>query len=227
LKPKVRGLVLERIAREVLEGLGFEVLEERKRVEREGIEVAEVDMLAERGGELYAVEVKAGKISVADVRQAYANAVLLGAKPLLVCRGIADESAKVLAEELGVEILKLSDYVMISTPEEVRSLMLEAVVEALAGLLESVLEGLESDIDPRVLEAVAKSRSIGEASARARLEPRELATRLREAGMKLETPCGTKSYSWIKLQAMALYLSRRLAEPGAGPWAGTRQRCST
>lgn len=223
MKPRVRGLVLEKIAREVLEGLGFEILEERKRAEVGGVEVAEVDMVARRGSELYAVEVKAGRVSVADVRQAYANAALLGAKPLLVCRGIADKSAAVLAEELGVEVLRLSDYVMISTPEEVRSLMLEAVVEALAGLLESVLEGLESDIDPRVLEAVIESRSLSEASARARMEPRELAARLRGAGMKLETPCGTKSYSWIKLQAMALYLSRRLAELGVGPWASTRQ----
>jgi predicted RecB family endonuclease len=105
-----RWLSSERIAQEVLETIGFKILETRKKIILNDIEIGEVDAIAvDDKGTLYAVEVKAGKADITGVRQAYINALLLNAKPVIVCKGFADDAAKELAEKLGVQVIQLSD----------------------------------------------------------------------------------------------------------------------
>ncbi|HDJ97324.1 MAG TPA: endonuclease, partial [Thermofilum sp.] len=77
----VAGLLVEDLAEGLLVRLGYVIKERRKKIVFEGVEVAEIDYLAEKEGEKYIVEVKAGRISVNDVRQVYTNSVLVNARP--------------------------------------------------------------------------------------------------------------------------------------------------
>ena len=83
MNPRLKGKTVEELATALLEGEGFRILERRKVIRVGESQVAEVDILAEKDGEVYAVEVKSGRISVTDVRQAFTNARLLGYKPLI------------------------------------------------------------------------------------------------------------------------------------------------
>jgi len=111
----------------LLEELGFKVLETRHRVIVNGVEIGEVDVVAEDGeGTRWAVEVKAGKLDVNGIRQAYVNAVVLGLKPMVVCKGFADDAARQLAELLGVRVIQLSDVFLVED-EELELVVKEAV----------------------------------------------------------------------------------------------------
>ncbi|WP_457619558.1 YraN family protein, partial [Methanopyrus sp.] len=73
-----RGKSAEEIAASILRKEGFEVVARNYRVELEDELVAEIDIVAEKDGERYAVEVKAGTVGVDAVRQAYVAAELTG-----------------------------------------------------------------------------------------------------------------------------------------------------
>ena len=120
------GLAFEDIVIKYLESQGFEILRRRHRIFLNGVEVGEVDIIAERDGEVYAVEVKAGRADISAIRQAYVNATLLNAKPMIVCRGFANEEARELANRLGVEVVVLPDYALV-TLEELENLVQAAV----------------------------------------------------------------------------------------------------
>jgi len=145
------GARFERYVLDLLPALGLFPKASRYRIYRNGVEVGEVDILAVDGsGNVYAVEVKAGKIDISGVRQAYTNAKLIGARPLVIARGYAEEGARELAKELGVEVVLLPDYIFLSiddlytafTNAFVRSL---AVITAIvANLQEDEMEAIES-----------------------------------------------------------------------------------
>ncbi len=175
-KGKRRWLASERIAFRLLEERGYEILETHRKVVVEGVEVGEVDAVA-RGpdGSLYAVEVKAGRLDVHGVRQAYANAVVLGYKPLVVCKGFADDAAQKLAEKLGVEVIELEDVFLVDA-EELEDIVRGAAAEAVADALSLLLE--PPRIPPGLLEAVkaiAGSSSPLDAAKRSGLGLREVA----------------------------------------------------
>lgn len=132
------GLVFEDIVIKYLESQGFEILRRRHRIFLHGVEVGEVDIVAEKGGEIYAIEVKAGRADITAVRQAYVNAELLNAKPMLVCRGLANDEARELAKRLGVEVLELPDYALV-TLEELEKLV-QAAIEGLVQRLVSAVD---------------------------------------------------------------------------------------
>ena len=153
----------EEAAVRLLEEMGYRVVALHERILVGGVEVGEVDVVAEKEGERYAVEVKAGSLDVSGVRQAYVNARLLGARPLVVARG-ADDKARALARELGVELIILPDIVYAGF-DEVR----QAVAEALYSALDDVLSFLEacpriSDEDLRILKTIAQSETISDAA---------------------------------------------------------------
>jgi len=195
----------ESLASWLLEDLGFSVLEFNKRISIGGLEVGEVDMVAEKDGALYAVEVKAGKADTASVKQAFVNASLLKAKPLVVARG-ADDKALALAKELGVEVIVLPDL-LVAGSDELRSIVVEAVVDSmlwLATLLTSCSR-LEPG-DERVLQAIASSDTFKEAAEALGVSPEDLARRLasiKGRGVPLET---SRPFKFLKLQALAYIL---------------------
>ncbi|MEL9991815.1 MAG: endonuclease NucS [Thermoproteus sp.] len=138
------GVKFETFVLDLLPSLGLTPLAHRYKIMRGGVEVGEVDVLAEDADKkLYAVEIKAGKVDVSGIRQAYINAKLLEAKPVVVCRGYADESAKKLAEELGVEVIILPDYVFLSIDELVGALT-SAFIRSVAYVLRALAEIDES-----------------------------------------------------------------------------------
>ncbi|NIR86157.1 recombinase RecB, partial [Candidatus Bathyarchaeota archaeon] len=166
-KPKVRGRSSERIAKGIMEKLGYEILETNKMVVVDGAEAFEVDILAlSPEGEKYCVEVKAGRAGVSDIRQAFANSEVLGFKPMFVCKGFADEAAEALARELDVKMIRLSEYYVLLEPEE-----LEIVARtAMRGILNeygfypfSSWEEIKEE-DWKVIEGIAGAESFGGAA---------------------------------------------------------------
>ncbi len=130
-----RWLSSERIALRVLEELGYKVLDYRVPVKINNVDVSEVDAIIEdENGEKYAVEIKAGKIDVNGIRQAYVNARILGLKPLIIGKGFSDEGARMLAEKLGVKIIQLSDYFLVNM-EELEITIKEALEETILNML--------------------------------------------------------------------------------------------
>lgn len=160
-----RGISSERIARGVLERMGFKVLSSRQRIITQGIEVGEVDLVAESPeGEKYSVEVKAGRASVTDVRQAYSNAKLLGLKPMLICKGYSDAAAEVVAKELGVEVIELPQFYLLLEAEDLETVVRQAVMDALEDY-EAPMVHIKVEADElKALKALASASSWEEAA---------------------------------------------------------------
>jgi len=191
----------ERIAAGVLESAGFRILEEHARLTVGGVEVGEVDLVAERDGRRYAVEVKAGRLDVGGVRQAYVNARLMGAEPLVVCRGFSDSSAEALARELGVEVLVTSDLFLVE-PEELESVLREVLYDALeelASLLAS--DAALSEDDARILRAVAEAEDLSEAAGRLGVGVGDLARALDGMRSRGVLPRWARKYGSLRLAA--------------------------
>jgi Predicted endonuclease (RecB family) len=203
-----RGFWTEQLALFVLESEGFEILGRREKIVRGSSEIAEVDLVARKQGELYAVEVKSGKVSVTDVRQAYTNAKLLGAKPLILARSFSDDAARALAEELGVQVILLPEYMHFVSPEELAELVEKALVSILDRLLPAGLPEL-SEEETRVLEALARGSTFSEAARLANMREDELGRaieRLRERGLLVHG----RSSAELRLQAKVVLLLRSL-----------------
>ena len=216
MKPGRISRASEAVAASLLEEMGFRIVGYRKKVEVEGVEVGEIDLLAERDGALYAVEVKAGPLDVGGVRQAYVNAVVAGARPLVVARGYADDSARRLAERLGVEVITLPDSLPV-TPEELRETVKEAVEAALAGVLARLAScpATPTPEEERVLEAIASSPTIKDAADKLGVTVQELARAiagLREKGLLTERG----PYRRLRIDAALTLLCHRLRGAPAG-----------
>ncbi|MEB2837181.1 MAG: restriction endonuclease [Desulfurococcales archaeon] len=197
----------EALAARLLEELGYRVLGVHVPVTVNGVEVSDIDIVAERGGERYAVEVKAGAIDVSGLRQAYVNAVLTGMKPLVVARGYSGDEARALASRLGVEVILLPDVVAAGA-DEVREITREAVADALAEVIGRLVDCPSlGEEDWRLLEAIASEGGLPGAAERLGLSLEEAARRvasLRRSGVLRWTGRG------LVLEARILLLCRRL-----------------
>lgn len=177
----VAGLLVEDLAEGLLVRLGYVIKERRKKIVFEGVEVAEIDYLAEKEGEKYVVEVKAGRISVNDVRQVYTNSVLVNARPMIIARGYSNASAKVTAEKLGVEVLILDEYLQIVSIDELSAILESVVLSTLSKLL---LAGssLPENIDEEALSAIASSKTYEELKAKLK-NPNKIISEFRRLGV--------------------------------------------
>ncbi len=186
---KVRGRSSERIARGVLERLGYKILETNKKIIVDEAEAFEVDILAlSPKGEKCCVEVKAGSASVSDIRQVFADSEMLGLKPLLVCKGFADEAAEAVARELGVEVVRLSEYYILLEPEELEVVVRTAVQDVLDSYgfypLPVWREIAEEELE--LVEKIAEAEDFAEAAEALHLSTEELGQKigkLREKGV--------------------------------------------
>ena len=80
----------ERIALGFLEEMGYRIIETRKRIKIHGIEVSEIDAIVEdEDGNRYGVEIKAGRIDVTGIRQAYVNAIIASVKPMVIAKAVS------------------------------------------------------------------------------------------------------------------------------------------
>jgi predicted RecB family endonuclease len=204
----------EAIASSYLESMGYRIVDVHRKVVVSGVEVSDVDIVAERGGTFYAIEVKSGAIDFDSLRQAYVNARLLGMKPMVIGRGLADSRIDVVARELGVEVLVLPDLVVTSL-NEIREAVYEAVYSALNELLAtiSLCSKIEED-DLRVLEVLADSEVLMDAATRLGLSEGELASKIAFLREKYLLPRGR--YQSLVLVARVLVLCRRMLE-ASGP----------
>jgi len=125
-----RGTSAERIARRMLERRGFSIVATNHRVESGNEEIAEIDIIAEKDGRRYAVEVKSGKTGLTAVRQVYANARLTGYIPLLICKKI-DDAAREAAQQLGAEIIEMNEDYILLEPEELEDVVKKCMEEVL------------------------------------------------------------------------------------------------
>lgn len=126
------------MVKDLLPALGLTAKATRFKIYRDNAEVGEVDILAvDDKGETYAIEVKAGRVDISGIRQAYVNASLLGARPMVVARGYADEGARALARELGVEVVLLPDYLFLSLDD-----LTTAVTSAIGRLLHALTSAM-------------------------------------------------------------------------------------
>ena len=228
-KPRVissrrRGLASERIAISVLEELGYKVLEVGKKIVINNTEIGEVDVVVEdSSGEEYAVEVKAGRLDVSGVRQAYVNALVIGAKPMVICKGFADDAARELAERLGVKVVQLSDVFLVES-EELYSIVREVVEEVLTEYFE-LFYGYTVQLKQEhyeLLSAIYSSTSIEEAAEKLNVDVSALAKRIDELRRQGIIPKWASKYSSVRRVAQillqkqsvvsALEESRRLVE---------------
>ncbi|WP_456454330.1 YraN family protein [Methanopyrus sp.] len=129
-----RGKSAEEIATSILRKEGFEVVARNYRVELENELVAEIDIVAEKDGERYAVEVKAGTVGVDAVRQAYVAAELTGYRPLVMGRRV-HPSAEALADHLGVEVREFSEFVEVEPVDELGAVVSDLLQDKMLGLL--------------------------------------------------------------------------------------------
>ncbi|MEB3851954.1 MAG: restriction endonuclease [Desulfurococcales archaeon] len=198
----------EALAAHLLEELGFRVVRLHEPVVVGGFEVSDIDIVAERGGELYAVEVKAGAVDVSGLRQAYVNSILTGMRPLVVARGFAGEEARALAERLGVEVITLPDLVAAGA-DEVREIVREAVLDALVEALGRLLSCPQlSEDEWRLVEAIAAEGGLPQAARRLGLSVEEAARAL----ASMRSRAGLTGGRRLVLEARLLALCRLLGE---------------
>lgn len=211
-KSRARGRSSERIARGILERLGYKILETNKKVFIEGAEAFEVDIIAlNPEGEKCCVEVKAGSAAVSNIRDAYANSEVLGFKPLIICKGPADSAAEAVAKELKVDVISLSDYYVLSEPEELEIILRDAI----RGILNEYgfyplpsWEGILNK-DLKVVAALAEAANFSEAAESLGLSVNELGGRLGELREKGILPRQEQSFKALK--AFSQQLLSRLA----------------
>lgn len=140
------GSKFEDFVAELLSNLGYVILGKRVKVYVNGVEVGEVDILAQdQVGNKYAIEVKSGKIDVSGIRQAYTNAKLLNAKPMIIARGFSNDSAKVLAEQLDVKTIIL-DEVFILKIEELKNVFEMVLYEVINSIIDSIHNLVKSSV---------------------------------------------------------------------------------
>lgn len=194
-----KGLGAEDVAVSILEKLGYTVLEKRKPIVVGGVKVAEIDMVArDQEGNVLAVEVKSGKASVTDVRQAFSNSKLLKVKPLLVCKGFSDASAASLASELGVRYILLPEYYLF-TFEDFKEVSKDIVHDLLTMYLSLNVEEIKGE-EERIVEAIAGSNSFSEASAKLNTSEEELGKII--SNMNVFRPGDKQGFSQLKLRAL-------------------------
>ncbi len=192
----------ERIALSFLEELGYRIIDTHVRIKQHGFEIAEIDAIVDdENGNRYAVEIKAGRIDVNGVRQAYVNAVVAGYKPLVVAKGYADDSARELADKLGVKVIQLSDYFLIEA-EELENIIRDTITNTLADFLTIIAE--DKQIPPedlRLLEQIVASPTMKDLSEKLDLQIRDVVREIKRLQNKGTIPKNAKSYGKVRLYA--------------------------
>ena len=194
---KLKGLSSERIAKRLLESRGFRVLSTNHVIKEDEEKVAEIDMIAEdSSGERYGVEVKAGKGDVSAIRQACANARLCGFKPMLICKGFADEAARKAALKLDVKVVELSEYYLLLEPEELESIIKKCVEEVFEthGFLPYSAE--IDDKDRKLLKAISTAKNFDEAADK--INRKELGIKIEDLKTRGILPLRSLSFRDLK-----------------------------
>ncbi len=196
---KVKGLSSERIAKRLLESRGFHILSTNHAIMEGDEKVAEVDIIAEdANSERYAVEVKAGKADVNSIRRAYANAKLCEYKPMLICKGYADDAVQKAALKLDVKVVELSEYYLLLEPEELESIIKKCVEEVFEthGFLPY---SAEIDVkDRKLLRAISVSKDLDEVTKKLNIDRKEFGKKINDLTRRGILPARSLSFRDLK-----------------------------
>ncbi len=195
-KTRKRGTSAERIARRIIEGKGFSIIATNYKINSKGENIAEIDIVAEKNNERYAIEVKSGRANLTTVRQAYGNAKLANLKPMIICKK-CDDATKIAAKELGVEIIEFSEYYLLMEPEEIESIVKKCMEEVMEeyGLSNSAII---DDEKLKFLKVISQSKNFEEASNILKLNEEEMGKRIGELSRTGILPKRSLSYSDLK-----------------------------
>jgi len=182
----------------MLEGKGFKIVTTNYKINSKGENIAEIDIVAEKDGERYAVEVKSGKASLTSIRQAYANAQLAGLKPLLICKK-SDEATKEAAKKLGVEIMEFSEYHLLLEPEELESIVKKCMEEVMEdyGFLPFPYESID-DKSIEVIRAIAIAEDFSHAAKILRVKEEKMEKEIAKLSRKGFLPSRSLSFRDLK-----------------------------
>ena len=194
-----KGISAERIATRLLESKGFTIKKTRYELIENEERITEIDIIAEDpAGITYAVEVKAGKGNVSTIRRTYANAQLVGYKPMLICKGYSDQAAIEAAEKLNVLVVKLDEYYLLLEPEELESLIKKCLEEVLEthGFLPYSVELGEEEL--KILKALSNSKNFKLAAENLNKTHEELGNIIRKLTKKAILPKRSLSFHDLK-----------------------------
>jgi len=193
----------------MLESKGYEIIATNYKINSKGENIAEIDIVAEKDGEKYAVEVKSGKASLTSVRQVYANAKLAGLKPLLICKK-SDEAIKEAAKKLGVEIMEFSEYHLLLEPEELESIVKKCMEEVLEE--HGFIPVLKLDDETQlILKAISEAKNFEHACKLLKMKEEELTTKLGKLSRKGILPSRSLSFRDLKRIATSILARNELS----------------
>ncbi len=212
ISPRTKWRTSEKIALQILESLGYDIVDTHYKITITGIDIAEIDAIVidRKTGDKYAVEIKAGRLDVNGIRQALVNAMLVKARPLILCRGYADEAAKILAERLNIKVIELSDQLLVDV-DELENLIKTAIDEVIEKYVDLLLEN-PNKLKPQyyeIVSAIAYSRNIVEASEKLGLNIRELIRKINELKENNIIPRSLKTYRDVKRYLKIQLLKQR------------------
>lgn len=207
-----RGKASERIAYSVLIDLGFKIIETHKKILINNVEVGEADYVAEDSeGNLYAVEVKAGKVDVTGIRQAYVNANLLKMRPLIISKGFADESAEELAKALGVKVIQLSDIFLVES-EELEIIMREVIEDVLSNYLSFLIsepKGIKPEYN-KLINTIISSSSFTEVADKLKVNVNDVIRKIEELRSSGILPKWARRFTTVKRVLLLTLMKTRL-----------------
>ncbi|MBC7129121.1 MAG: YraN family protein [Thermoplasmatales archaeon] len=195
-KTRKRGISAERIARRIIEGKGFSIIATNYKINSKGENIAEIDIVAEKDNEKYAIEVKSGRANLTTVRQAYANAKLAGLKPMIICKK-CDDATKIAAKELGVEIIEFSEYYLLLEPEEIESIVKKCMEEIMDEYGLSNYPIIDGETI-KFLKIILQSKNFEEAADMLGISEEEMGKRIAELSRKGILP--KRSLSFLDLK---------------------------
>ena len=206
-KPSVKGRSSERIAIGILERLDYEILETNRIVSVDESEAFEVDIIAlSPEGEKFCVEVKAGQASVSDIRQVFADSEVLGLKPMLVCKGFANEAAEAIAKKLDVKMIPFSQFYVLLEPEELEVVVRSAVQDVLNeyGFFPLPLWEAIKEEDWSLIENITTAESFKEAAQYLDLSVEDLGRRIGDLRKRGIFPGKGQSFMDLKRHSQLL-----------------------
>jgi predicted RecB family endonuclease len=208
----------------MLDSMGFAIIEANHELHSKGETIAEIDILAEKDGVRYAVEVKAGRANLSSVRQAYANAQLAGMQPMLICKK-ADDAVRESAAQLDVSIVAFSEYHLLLEPEELESIIKTCMEETMEqyGFLPYNVSLDERDRE--VLHALATAGDFTAAAEQLGMDDDELGRELARLSDRSVLPKRSLSFSDLKRCAGQILARQELLERLDRIERLLRQRC--
>ncbi len=186
----------------MLESKGYKILATNYKITSKGESLAEIDIVAEKNGDKYAIEVKSGKANSSSIRQVYANAKLAGYKPLLICKKI-DEANKEAARKLNVDIIEFSEYHLLLEPEELEAIVKNCMEEVMEEYGLAPYSWLEED-DFKFFKEIAKADKIEDVLNSLKISEKKFGEKLAMLSKKGIIPSRPLSFKDLKRYSMAI-----------------------